>query len=329
MCLSRKEPFSSIFKRIRKLGLDARKRARNIYYRVQYPEVRTTELYVEIEDVEASSGGSNPPPPLVHVWPTHAPDDEDVCDFGDNRSFGELAVAMAGTPQPPSPQICHAGSGVGPVDGDSGTGVHGLHGFKLTVEFQIGQITAFAVGLSIGLWSQIMRTTEISSDHRQLDYHVIYDFIFLMVQADVVVTIKVLRHMMRPPRPVQNPLISKQEFVLDSFEPTMGVSCKFRKAAPSSYKSKLGLQRGLDLVWKLEIPILALILILSDGQKKYSLDFAPERSHGGTVRSRGYLENARGDRATARCLVSHFLASSCEPFASNAFLSLPYAFLNP
>ncbi|MED6186744.1 hypothetical protein PIB30_069647 [Stylosanthes scabra] len=126
---------------IRKLGLDARKRVRNIYYRVPIavvssdvkydcfivntdedlqPEVRTTKLYVEIDDIGASSGGSNPPPPLVHVRPTHAPvpmrvpetecvaspsfdvnlpqDDEDACDLGDNRSFGELAVAMAGPP---------------------------------------------------------------------------------------------------------------------------------------------------------------------------------------------------------------------------------------
>ncbi|MED6116604.1 hypothetical protein PIB30_101793 [Stylosanthes scabra] len=145
---------------IRKLGLDAKKRVRNIYYREpvavvssgvkydsfsvntdedlqvlfhyrqRYPEVRTTKLYVEIDDVGASSGGSNPPPPPIHVRPTHAPipmrvpeterivspsfdvnlpqDDEDACDLGDNRSFGELAVAMAGTPQPPFPQICHA-----------------------------------------------------------------------------------------------------------------------------------------------------------------------------------------------------------------------------
>ncbi|MED6159685.1 hypothetical protein PIB30_044550 [Stylosanthes scabra] len=40
-------------------------------------------------------------------------------------------------------------------------------------------------------------------------------------------------------------------------------------------------------------------------------------------------EVARGDRATARCPVSHFLASSCDPFASNVFLSLSYVFLNP
>ncbi|MED6164978.1 hypothetical protein PIB30_095342 [Stylosanthes scabra] len=136
------------------------KRVRNIYYRVpvavvsscvkydcfsintdenlqvlfhcrqQYPEVRTTELYVEIDDVGASSGESNPLPPPAHVRPTHAPvlvrvperervasssfdvnlpqDDEHACDLGDNRSFGELVVAMAWTPQPPSPQSCHA-----------------------------------------------------------------------------------------------------------------------------------------------------------------------------------------------------------------------------
>ncbi|MED6214448.1 hypothetical protein PIB30_103238 [Stylosanthes scabra] len=88
---------------IQKLGLDARKRVRNIYYRVpvavvsssvkydyfsvntdedlqllfhcrqQYPEVRTTELYVDIDDVGASSGRSNPPPSPVYVRPTHAP----------------------------------------------------------------------------------------------------------------------------------------------------------------------------------------------------------------------------------------------------------------
>ncbi|MED6172614.1 hypothetical protein PIB30_051685 [Stylosanthes scabra] len=97
---------------IRKLGLDAKKRVKNIYYRVpiaQYLEVRTTELYVEIDDVGVSSGGSIPPPPLAHVRPTHAlgpvlvpetervvspsfdvnlpQDDEDACDLGDNRSL--------------------------------------------------------------------------------------------------------------------------------------------------------------------------------------------------------------------------------------------------
>ncbi|MED6213338.1 hypothetical protein PIB30_092138 [Stylosanthes scabra] len=35
-------------------------------------------------------------------------DNDDACDLGDNRSFEELAVAMTGTPQPPSPHICHA-----------------------------------------------------------------------------------------------------------------------------------------------------------------------------------------------------------------------------
>ncbi|MED6222833.1 hypothetical protein PIB30_068309 [Stylosanthes scabra] len=39
--------------------------------------------------------------------------------------------------------------------------------------------------------------------------------------------------------------------------------------------------------------------------------------------------NARGDRAAARCPTSHFLASSCESFAFNVFLSLLYAILNP
>ncbi|MED6162223.1 hypothetical protein PIB30_068387, partial [Stylosanthes scabra] len=93
-------------------------------------EVWTTELYVEIADVGASSGGSNPHPQSVHVGPTHCPpavgspimacvaspsfdvnlpqDNDDKCDLDDNRSFDEHSVTMAATPQPPSPQICHA-----------------------------------------------------------------------------------------------------------------------------------------------------------------------------------------------------------------------------
>ncbi|MED6188559.1 hypothetical protein PIB30_087092 [Stylosanthes scabra] len=94
------------------------------------------------------------------------------------------------------------------------------------------------------------------------------------------------------------------------------------RAAPSSYKSKLGHQRGLDLAWKLEIPILSLILILPDGIV---------RSRGTTMHPEtlpGTREVARGDRETARHPVSHFLSSSCDPFASNAILSLSYVFLD-
>ncbi|MED6151152.1 hypothetical protein PIB30_079561 [Stylosanthes scabra] len=43
----------------------------------------------------------------------------------------------------------------------------------------------------------------------------------------------------------------------------------------------------------------------------------------------GTREVARRDRPTAWCPISHFLASSCEPFASNVFLILSYAFPNP
>ncbi|MED6204650.1 hypothetical protein PIB30_010767 [Stylosanthes scabra] len=141
----------------RRLGLDARKRVSHIFYRVpvavvssgvkydcfsvesdedlqvlfhcqqQLPEVRTTELYVEIADVGASSGGSNPHPQPIHVGPTHCPPDvggpsmarvasssfnvnlpqgnDDGCDFDDNRSFDELAVVIAAAPQPPSPRM--------------------------------------------------------------------------------------------------------------------------------------------------------------------------------------------------------------------------------
>ncbi|MED6147505.1 hypothetical protein PIB30_044614 [Stylosanthes scabra] len=81
-----------------RLGLEARKRVSYIFYRVpvavvssgvkydcfsiesaedlqQFPEVWTTELYVEIADLGASSGGSNPHPQPVHVGPTHCPPD--------------------------------------------------------------------------------------------------------------------------------------------------------------------------------------------------------------------------------------------------------------
>ncbi|MED6126193.1 hypothetical protein PIB30_075977 [Stylosanthes scabra] len=93
-----------------------------------------------------------------------------------------------------------------------------------------------------------------------------------------------------------------------------------RVAVPSSYKSKLGLQGGLDLARKLEIPILALILILLDGimrsrgtpcgrtiNKVCSFEFIPARSREGTCgrasagrvhpeKLPGIREVARGDR---------------------------------
>ncbi|MED6152005.1 hypothetical protein PIB30_087733 [Stylosanthes scabra] len=75
-------------------------------------------------------GGSNLHPKPVHVGPTHCPpdiggliiarvaspsfdanlpqDNDDRCDFDDNCSFGELAVAIVATPQPPSPRMGHA-----------------------------------------------------------------------------------------------------------------------------------------------------------------------------------------------------------------------------
>ncbi|MED6128301.1 hypothetical protein PIB30_096419 [Stylosanthes scabra] len=43
----------------------------------------------------------------------------------------------------------------------------------------------------------------------------------------------------------------------------------------------------------------------------------------------GTCEDTRGDCATARCPISLFLASSCDSYASNVFLSLLYAFLDP
>ncbi|MED6209233.1 hypothetical protein PIB30_052757 [Stylosanthes scabra] len=155
----------------RRLGLDARKRVSHIFYRVlvavQFPEVRTTELYVEIADVGACSGGSNLHPQPVHIGPTHCPPDvggnDDGCDFDDNRSFGELVVAIAASPQPPYPRMGHVepeplveealrcdgseeepvmiegDSDDDPADGGSGAYVHGSIGSSVGGEFQIGQ----------------------------------------------------------------------------------------------------------------------------------------------------------------------------------------------
>ncbi|MED6143758.1 hypothetical protein PIB30_009007 [Stylosanthes scabra] len=140
---------------IRKFGLDGRKRV-SIYYQIQifivaqgvkygcfsveedndlqilfhcrrqFPEVRTTELFVDIADPLASSGVSAPNPRPVNVGGVSSSRiqcDTDVLqvaspsfdfnlqaeaatrgnELGDSRSFGELGVAMAATPQSISP----------------------------------------------------------------------------------------------------------------------------------------------------------------------------------------------------------------------------------
>ncbi|MED6155174.1 hypothetical protein PIB30_002902 [Stylosanthes scabra] len=93
--------------------------------RQQYLEVQTTKLYIETDDVGVSSGGSILHPQPVHAGGTHVPlpmhspviervaspsfdvnlqeDNDDACHLGDNHSFDELAVAMAGMLRPPSP----------------------------------------------------------------------------------------------------------------------------------------------------------------------------------------------------------------------------------
>ncbi|MED6187893.1 hypothetical protein PIB30_080837, partial [Stylosanthes scabra] len=54
-----------------------------------------------------------------------------------------------------------------------------------------------------------------------------YKFSIIMLGGDC--SFGTPRSMTRPPRLVRNSLISKQEFVVDSYEPTMRVTCKFRK----------------------------------------------------------------------------------------------------
>ncbi|MED6150645.1 hypothetical protein PIB30_074412 [Stylosanthes scabra] len=138
---------------VRKLGLDGRKRVK-IYYQIpisvvargvkygclavegdddlqilfhcrkQFPEVRTTELFVEIADSLASSGDSAPIPRPVNVGETSGSRNQRVVspvaspsfdfnlqaemtmganELGNSHSFGELGVAVAATPQPVSP----------------------------------------------------------------------------------------------------------------------------------------------------------------------------------------------------------------------------------
>ncbi|MED6164482.1 hypothetical protein PIB30_090517 [Stylosanthes scabra] len=94
--------------------------------RRDFPEVRTTELFAKLEDIVASSDGSNPIPPSVHIGgssssapvasvvpvipppvasPSFAADlhdkDDIQCDLEDNRTFGELITVVANNPRTP------------------------------------------------------------------------------------------------------------------------------------------------------------------------------------------------------------------------------------
>ncbi|MED6172246.1 hypothetical protein PIB30_048293 [Stylosanthes scabra] len=94
--------------------------------RRQFPEVRTTELFVEIAESLASSGGSAPIPRPVNVGEASGSRNQRVLspvaspsfDFnlqaematganevGDSHPFGELGVPVAATPQPVSPPV--------------------------------------------------------------------------------------------------------------------------------------------------------------------------------------------------------------------------------
>ncbi|MED6210929.1 hypothetical protein PIB30_068725 [Stylosanthes scabra] len=91
--------------------------------RRDFPKVGITELHAKLEDVVASSDGSNPNPtfnriggssssaqvtPVVQIIPpcvaspSFAADlyneDDDGCDLGDNRTFGELVADVANNP---------------------------------------------------------------------------------------------------------------------------------------------------------------------------------------------------------------------------------------
>ncbi|MED6187466.1 hypothetical protein PIB30_076782 [Stylosanthes scabra] len=116
---------------IRKLGLDSRKRVR-IYYRIpifvvvqgvkQFPEVRTTELFVEVADSLASSGGSATNPRPVNAGAEAA---TGGTELGDYRRFAvpepDGAIppsvslpAFEGVPEPDP----HVGEALRPDDSD-------------------------------------------------------------------------------------------------------------------------------------------------------------------------------------------------------------------
>ncbi|MED6129626.1 hypothetical protein PIB30_109749, partial [Stylosanthes scabra] len=152
---------------IRKLGLDGRKRVK-IYYRIpisvvargvkygclavegdddlqilfhcrrQFPEVRTTELFVEIADSLASSGGSAPIPRSVNVGEASGSRNQCVVtpvaspsfdfnlqpematganELGDSRAFGEVVEALRADDSDAEPELIEGESDdeAGPV----------------------------------------------------------------------------------------------------------------------------------------------------------------------------------------------------------------------
>ncbi|MED6145966.1 hypothetical protein PIB30_030050 [Stylosanthes scabra] len=106
--------------------------------RRQFPEIRTTELFVVIVDPLASSGGSAPNPrnqrePDVRQVASPSFDFKLQAEaatggdkLGDSRSFGELGFAITVTPQPLSPHafqavpdpVFHVGEALRPDDSD-------------------------------------------------------------------------------------------------------------------------------------------------------------------------------------------------------------------
>ncbi|MED6112324.1 hypothetical protein PIB30_060679 [Stylosanthes scabra] len=114
---------------VRKLGLDTRKRVSHIYYRVPVAVVSTTVKY-DCLSIKSDKDLQADHPQPIYAGPSHVPiplrvlvsdrvtspsfdvnlqpDNDDACDLGDNHSSVKLAVAVAGMPRPPSPNICHA-----------------------------------------------------------------------------------------------------------------------------------------------------------------------------------------------------------------------------
>ncbi|MED6119826.1 hypothetical protein PIB30_015346 [Stylosanthes scabra] len=214
--------------------------------RRDFPEIRTTNLYVKLEDIIASSGESNPNPSSLHIGgsssstpavsivplitpPVASPSFAADLYREDNNTFGELVTAVASNPRHPlwdddddeSIPVPHRGpssseshqypenfSSLDPEamaptheDNEAGAGFSGGAQW-MCKNFGSGckWLIRVAQCTKKGFW-EVRRyngphtrlATKVTSDHRQLDYHVICDFIMPMVCVDAVVTIKVLQ----------------------------------------------------------------------------------------------------------------------------------------
>ncbi|XP_016172717.1 uncharacterized protein LOC107615118 [Arachis ipaensis] len=183
-------------------------------------------------DVKDSSGGSAPNPPTVGLegGSSAIPTGHDVTahnELGDMRTFEELTAAIRAAPildgTPAFIEVIDRdplAEAIGDDESDSGPSIlamilmvrkiqHELgdrkgdgHSMLGTEKFQISQHSSKvrrnlenATGKSENtIGPHTCLATEISIDHRQLYYHVIYESILSLVMADATILVKVLQN---------------------------------------------------------------------------------------------------------------------------------------